>query len=216
MIQLQGQRTLVVGGGKVAERKVEGLMNAGAMVFLVARDLTHRLSVFAEEGSVSILDREFKENHLDGMALVIAATNEAILNHKVSACARSRGILVNAVDQPQDCSFIVPSVMNRGDLVIAVSTSGKSPALARRIREDLEERFGDEYSLFLRIMGALRERVLSLGLPQRENAAIFQEIVDSELLTAIASRDRVSACAILKEILPEQVSFHDLITFSRG
>jgi precorrin-2 dehydrogenase/sirohydrochlorin ferrochelatase len=113
--------------------------------------------------------------------------------------------LINAVDQPADCNFIVPSIVKRGDLSIAISTSGKSPALARKIRKELEEQFGNEYETFLILMGRLRERVLSKGLLQKENSRIFHEIVNSGVLNALARDDWEEVEAILKKILPKDV-----------
>ena len=110
---------------------------------------------------------------------MIAATDDPSLNQAVSACAREKGILVNAVDQPVDCTFIVPSILKRGDLVIAVSTSGKSPAIAKKIREDLENRYGREYEIFLALLGKLRGEVLRKGFSQEENKGIFERLVNS-------------------------------------
>jgi precorrin-2 dehydrogenase/sirohydrochlorin ferrochelatase len=211
LIRLDGLKVLLVGGGKVAERKAMSLLEAGASVGLVARDLTAGLASLVEHGRLTLLGPQFEEALLEGAILVIAATNDKELNRRISAIARRRGILVNAVDQPNDCTFIVPSVMRRGDLIVAVSTAGKSPALSKRIRGFLEEKFGEEYRVFLCLMGALRERVIAAGLPQEKNAAIFDALVDSELLNAISCNDVSRAAMILSEILPGDVSFKDLL-----
>lgn len=211
LIQLDGLKVLLVGGGKVAERKAMGLIEAGASVGLVARELTAGLASLVQQGRLTMLGRQFEEAFLEGAVLVIAATNDKGLNERISAVARRRGILVNAVDQPKDCTFIVPSVMRRGELIVAVSTSGKSPALSRRIREFLEGKFGEEYRVFLCLMGALRERVIAVGLPQEKNASIFEALVDSELLNAISCNDVSRAGMILSEILPKEVPFRDLL-----
>jgi precorrin-2 dehydrogenase/sirohydrochlorin ferrochelatase len=139
--------------------------------------------------------------HLEGAVLVIAATDDAGANRRVGAACRARGIPVNAVDQPEDCTFIVPAVVRRGDLLLAVSTSGRSPALARAVREELEARFGPEYADFLALMGSVREEVLARGREQKENQALFQSLVQSELLDAVRRKDWPSAAAILTEIL---------------
>lgn len=184
-LDLHGKKVVIVGGGVVAQRKVETLLQYGADLFLAARELTQALKDHVDRGRIRFLGTEFGETDLEGATLVIAATDDPVLNRRVSLSARQRGILVNAVDQPEDCTFIVPSVVRRGDLVIAVSTSGKSPALARQLRERLGELFGPEYEPYLRVMGRLREWVLSRPLSSQERGEIFRRLVASDLLEGI-------------------------------
>jgi len=211
LMDLEGKRVLVVGGGRVAERKVQSLIDFGARVDVVSHALSPELEALEDEGRIRLAGREFSESQLDGALLVIAATDDEEANRRISDSARKRGIPVNAVDQPEDCTFIVPAVVRRGDLLLAVSTSGRSPALAKRLRKDLEERYGPEYAAFLAIMGRVRREVLAQGLPQEENSEIFHAIVHSGLLGALRSRDWASSAAILTRILgmpwsPEQVA----------
>ena len=201
LMDLEGRRALVVGGGGVAERKVRTLLEFGAQVDVVSRELSPALRDLSEEGRVQWAGREFEPSHLKGAALVIAATDDAEANRRVSAACREQGIPVNAVDQPADCTFIVPAVVRRGDLLLAVSTSGRSPALARAVREELEARFGPEYADFLALMGSVREEVLARGREQKENQALFQKLVQSNLLDAVRRKDWSSAAAILTGIL---------------
>jgi precorrin-2 dehydrogenase/sirohydrochlorin ferrochelatase len=201
LMDLEGRRVLVVGGGGVAERKVRTLLEFGARVDVVSRALTPALEAQSGEGRVQWVGREFEPSHLEGAALVIAATDDAGANRRVGAACRERGIPVNAVDQPEDCTFIVPAVVRRGDLLLAVSTSGRSPALARAVREELEARFGPEYADFLSLMGSVREEVLARGRDQKQNQDLFQALVRSELLDAVRREDWSSAAAILTEIL---------------
>lgn len=210
LMDLEGRRTLVVGGGAVAERKVLTLLDFGAQVDVVSREISPSLEALFEEGRIRWLGRDFKDKHLDGAVLVIAATDQAEANRRVSAACHARGIPVNVVDQPEDCSFIVPAVVRRGDLILAVSTSGRSPALARAVRGELEERFGPEYADFLAIMGSVREYVLSLGLDHKVNRALFQDMVNSNLLEAVRRRDWSSAAGILTEILGTAWSEEDV------
>jgi precorrin-2 dehydrogenase/sirohydrochlorin ferrochelatase len=151
---------------------------------------------------VVFLGNEFLPHHLDGAFLVIAATNDNALNHRVSEEAKRRGMLVNAVDQPADCNFIVPSIIRRGDLLVAISTSGKSPAMAKRIRENLEWQFGPEYETTLKFMGRVREAVLASGLPQSENSRIFHAIAGSGILEAIKAEDWARVRAVIEGLLP--------------
>ncbi len=202
LMDLDGKRALVLGGGEVAERKVRTLISFGAVVDVVSLDLSSGLTNLVEEGRVRRVGREFHETHLDGAVLVIAATDDASVNRRVGLAARARGIPVNAVDQPADCTFIVPAVIRRGDLVLAVSTSGRSPALARRIREELEDRFGPEYGDFLTLMGCVRERVLARGEGQKDNQAIFKRLVGSDLLEVVGRRDWARAAEILSSMIP--------------
>lgn len=209
-VELEGKKVVVVGGGKVAFRKVTALMECGANIHLAGRALTPELRKMVEKKEIRFLGNEFEEGFLKDAFMVIAATDDAALNHRVSTCARKERVLVNAVDQPPDCDFIVPSIIRRGDLLIAISTSGKSPAMARKIREGLETQFGREYEAFLAMMGRLRKEVLSLGLSQAENSRIFQEIVDSDLLKNFSQGISEETKACLKNILPQQVDLENL------
>jgi precorrin-2 dehydrogenase/sirohydrochlorin ferrochelatase len=205
-LDLRGKKVLIVGGGSVARRKVETLLECGAVVDLAARVLTPELKGHVDEGRIRFLGEEFREEQVEGAFLVIAATDDPELNRQVSLSARQRGIPVNAVDQPSDCTFIVPSVLRRGDLVIAVSTSGKSPALAKQVREELEERFGEEYEPYLDLMGRIREEVLSRSLPAKEREEIFRSLVRSDLLDAIRAGDRERIALRLEGILGSDLS----------
>ncbi len=205
-IELEGKTVLVVGGGRVAQRKVETLMKFGASIQIVSRQLTNKLKEMVESKEIHHLGEEFRDEHLGGAFLVIAATDDERLNRKVSESAQKRCLLINAVDQPSDCNFIVPSIVNRGDLLIAISTSGKSPALAKKLRKELEVQFGSEYETFLTLMGCLREEILSMGLSQDEKSRIFNEIVDSDILKSLAQGDMAEVESTLRRILPEDLA----------
>jgi precorrin-2 dehydrogenase/sirohydrochlorin ferrochelatase len=209
-VQLEGKKVLVVGGGRVAYRKVLALKACGALIHLAGRALTPELEEMVEKSEIRFLGQEFKEGFLDKAFMVIAATDDKELNHHISTCARKMGVLVNAVDQPPDCDFIVPSILKRGDLQIAISTSGKSPALARKIRKGLEAQFGHEYETFLAMMGRLREEILSLGLSQKENSRIFQKIVDADLLKDLSDGFKERMETRLRKLLPKQVDLKGL------
>lgn len=215
-IDLDGEKVVVVGGGMVAQRKIETLLEYGADVHVVSRELTQTLSKHLEEGRIKFLGHEFRDNHLNGAFMVVAATDDPLLNRKVSEKAREKGLLVNAVDQPSDCNFIVPSILRRGDLLIAVSTSGKSPALAKKVREELEERFGDEYESLLILMGRLRKKILSQGLSQDENRRIFHELVNSHILDAIAKNDWNEVATILNTTINTQLSSEDVTNYLKA
>jgi precorrin-2 dehydrogenase len=216
LVDLHGKKALVVGGGKVAQRKIETLLEHGASVLVVARELTAKLEELRSAKRIGFLGAEFSEAFADGAFLVFAATDDASLNRRVSQAAQQRGLLVNAVDQPADCNFIVPSVLSRGDLLIAVSTSGKSPAFARKVRVELERHFGEEYGFFLNLMGNLRKEILSLGLSQEENKSAFEELVNSELLQAIGEKQWDWAAQIVEKVLGRPVSKDQVLDFLKA
>ncbi len=210
LIDLRGKKVLVVGGGNVARRKIDSLIEYGADVHVISKELTPELQQYRDEGKVTFIAQEFSEDSLQDTFLTIAATSDPQLNHKISDMAKKRGVLVNAVDQPSDCSFIVPSILKRGDLLIAVSTSGKSPALAKRIRQRLASRFGNEYGSFLQMMGKIREEVLLRGSSQDTNSLIFHKLVDSPILNALRDKDFGKIAATLSEILKKPVTVEDV------
>jgi len=211
-LQLENKIALVVGGGKVAQRKVETLLRYGASIHIVSKVLTDKLKQLIEINKVRLLGEEMREEFLDGAFIVIAATDDKELNSKVSESARKRGLLVNAVDQPADCNFIVPSIVRKGALSIAISTSGMSPALAKKIRKELDGQFGNEYETFLNVMGSLRKEVLAMGLSQEENSRIFHEIVDGGIIEALARNDLPKVESSLARILPQGINIKDLLS----
>jgi precorrin-2 dehydrogenase / sirohydrochlorin ferrochelatase len=213
-VDLTGKKVVLVGGGAVAQRKAQTLLGYGADIALVCRDMTPALRGYVDSGEIQFRDSEFREDHLENAFMVVAATDDSTLNHRISQISRKRGLLVNAVDQPADCSFIVPAILRRGDLVIAVSTSGKSPALAKKIREDLGEKFGTEYEAFLRILGRLREEIFSRGLSQQENSRLFHRLIDSPILEALARQDWEKAASLLNHILQTRYSSEEVMHLS--
>jgi precorrin-2 dehydrogenase/sirohydrochlorin ferrochelatase len=156
-VKLQHRLVVVVGGGAVAEGKIEGLFAAEARVRVVAPRVTPAIAQWIEQGKVEWRATAFAAVDLDGAYLVIAATSAAGVNEAVFVEADARGILCNAVDDIENCHFYYGSVVQRGDLQIAISTNGKSPALAQRLRLQLEKQFGPEYELWLEWLGAARE-----------------------------------------------------------
>ncbi len=155
-VKLAGRRCLVVGGGAIAESKVQSLLNAGGHVTVVSPTLTSDLASQEASGSFAWESRKFRASDLDDVFLVIAATSDKSVNDSVFCEADRRGILCNAVDQPSSCHFYFPAVVRRGSLQIAISTAGLSPSLAQRLRKQLEAEFGHEYGEWLRWLGAVR------------------------------------------------------------
>lgn len=207
---IEDRPCLVVGGGAVGERKVQDLLEAGARVTVVSRELTPALAALAAQGRIHYIPGEFTPEHLNGMVLVIGATDDSETNARVSAAAKAHGLWVNIVDQPELCTFIVPAQVRRGPLTVAVSTGGASPALARKLREELEQHFGPEYGPYLRVLQAVRRRLLARRRGHPENAALFQELVASPLKAALGRADRGQALQLLKEILGSLIPEEEL------
>lgn len=153
---LTGRRCVVVGGGKVAERKVARLLRCGARVTVISPTVTRRLSRDAQEGKIRRLSRPFRVADLTGAWLVYAATDDQRVNGRVSRSAAQRRIFTNVVDQTPLCSFIAPAILQRGTLTIAISTGGASPSLAKQVRRDLERTIGEGYLPMLRLLTRLR------------------------------------------------------------
>jgi precorrin-2 dehydrogenase len=189
-LNLQGASCLVVGGGQVGERKVKTLLDCGAVVHLVSPELTPFLEEIVRQGRVRLLAPEFLPEHLEGIFLVIVATADPEVNQRISTEAQSRNLLCNIVDKPRECNFIVPSQVHRGDLVIAVSTGGSSPALAKKIRQDLENLFPDIYSGYVALLGRLRGYILAQGFTQARNQRIFESLIEAPLLESLQRGDR--------------------------
>ncbi len=198
---IENRPCLVVGGGAVGERKVLDLKAAGAQVTVLSYELTPTLKKLAQTGQIRYLNEDFTPEHLQGMVLVMAATDEQQVNARVSAAAQARGIWVNVADDPEFCTFIVPAQVKRGDLTLAISTGGASPALARKLREELQQRFGPEYGPYLALLKGVRNRLLSDRRGRPENAALFHLLVASPLLAAVAQGDRDRVVAVLQEVL---------------
>lgn len=181
-LDLRGRPCLVIGGGTVAERKVQSLLEAGAVVTVVSPTLTSKLLDLSRSGTITHRPKKIEENDLSRAFLVIAATNSPGVNTFAAQACKKKNILVNVVVPPVESSFIVPSVVERGDLLIAVSTSGASPALARKIRLELEANYGTEYALFLETLADIREQVLEKVPDEQKRKMIFQAIADSDVI----------------------------------
>jgi precorrin-2 dehydrogenase/sirohydrochlorin ferrochelatase len=179
ILDLSGEKCLVVGGGRVALRKVAALCEAGALVTVVSPEICGELENL--EGA-RLCRRSYEPGDITGCTLVFAATDDRSLNMSISNDSAGQNIPVNVVDDPDLCSFIVPAVCRRGDLMISVTTSGKSPALSRRIRKQLEQRYGPEYEVFVNLLGEVRDLVKSSYSSHTEREAAFSRLIESGIL----------------------------------
>lgn len=181
-LDLKGRLCVVIGGGRVAERKVVKLLECGAKVEVVAPALTPRLAGLAKRERIKAGKRAFRERDLEKAHLVFAASDDHKENARIARLARRRGQLVNAVDSPEDCNFIVPASLRRGPLCISISTDGVSPALARRIRLDLEKTYGKGYAQFLAELAKARRKVLGRVPESAKRRRILRALADSQIV----------------------------------
>jgi len=204
LIGLQSQQAVVVGGGHVAARKVEGLLSAEAQVRVISPLLVPELQSLVDTSAVTHTQRSYQDGDLDGAFLVVAATDDEAVNQAVWTEAKARGCLINVVDDPKHSTFILPAVLQRGEMSVAVSTGGSSPALARRLRERLEEIIGPEYGTLTEILSELRPELLAehpAGEARRQAAL---RIIDSEILHIIQSQGKNAAKIYAREQLHQQ------------
>jgi len=199
-LDVSGQRCLVVGGGSVGTRKVKTLLDCRADVTVVSPEVTGALRSLADAGKLRLEEREYQASDLDGMFLVIGTTNDEALNRKIYTDAQQQNKLCNIADSPASCNFILPSIVHRGDLVLAISTSGSSPAFAKKLRKDLEKQFGDEYSVFLQLMRAIRETLLKETHDPEAHKHYFEKLIDGGLLEMVKNKDTEKINALLHEV----------------
>jgi len=208
-VSLAGRSCLVVGAGQVGLRKIRSLLECAPRYLTIIEpgEPSQTLLELAELPGVSLLLRPFAESDLDGVFLAIAATSRPEVNRRVAGLCRERGILCNVIDLPEEGDFIVPSCVCRGDLTLAVSTGGDSPALTKLVRKDLQDRFGEEYAGFLLLMSRLRPRVLALGWKTEANSELFRALAGSRLLEALRQGDAEMARAELTALLPPELHY---------
>jgi siroheme synthase-like protein len=200
-MNLDGRRCVVVGGGEVAERRVAALLEAGARVCVISPKLTAELQRLASTNAVEHLAREWKPGDLKDCLLAFAATDDLRVHRATAAEARAFRVPINVADQPELCDFITPSVVRRGELQIAISTSGASPALASRIRRDLQVTIGPEYETVTQIMRAARSYVRKRQQDSRERARILQAIAASNIAELVRQADWIGIDRLLTQHL---------------
>lgn len=199
-VNLKGKNCLVVGGGEVAERKVESLLQAGGSVRLVSPEVTPAISQWARQGKIKWVRRAFQPTDFKGVFLAVAATDNPPLHNRIFQICQKKNILLNVVDVPARCNFIVPAVVRRGSLMLAVSTNGASPGLSKKIRQKLEKVFGEEYSIFLRWMEEARPKLVKRIPTQQGRKKLFERLIDSPVLKLLAQGQRKQAKKVFKTI----------------
>lgn len=186
-LNIRGKKCVVVGGGQVALRKVKALLEAGADVKVISPHLCPELIKLADTEEISVEKRPFLSADLEGSLISVAATDDNSINLKVAKEAKGKGILVNVVDDPNNSDFIVPSYFRRGDITIAVSTAGRSPALARKIRLKLEDDFEDEYATLAVLIEEVRIEIRRQGI--KVNGEDWQKALDLDLLINLLKKN---------------------------
>ena len=201
-LDIREKKCVIIGGGEVAARKAERLLDCGAKVFVISPKVSPALAVLKEKKIISHIASQYSGDLINGAALVIGATDDEKTNAAISLDAHSKGIPINIVDDPQKCDFILPSVVQRGDLAITIGTGGKSPALARYLREELEAKYGEEYRIFLNILGNLRVKMV-------KNTGVgkdwFESMLAAGILDSIKNKDIKKVKEIVQKITGEEV-----------
>jgi precorrin-2 dehydrogenase / sirohydrochlorin ferrochelatase len=211
-LKLTGRRCLVVGGGRVAERKVAGLLDCGAVVDVISPTVTNTIFKLVKNGTI----RWFEKSYLSGDAapyfLIIAATSSQEVNRLVFEEAEQHGRLVNVVNDQELGNFLVPAMIRRGKLAIGVSTSGAAPAVAKRIREELEMAFGEEYAVYLDKLADVRGQLLRTVIDEHERTALLRQLASSNLLELLRGGHMEEA----ERLIADTIGGHGHETNCRG
>jgi precorrin-2 dehydrogenase/sirohydrochlorin ferrochelatase len=209
-LDLRNRLVLVVGGGEVAERKVMQLLESGARVRVVSPNLTPTLTRLAHAGEIAHRRGEFDEADLDGVWLVIGATDDGQVNQQVAHAAERRHLFCNIVDVPSLCSSLAPAIVARGDVLIAISTSGHSPALAQRLKREIAARVGQEYAQLADLMSRWRAPVLETIPHQPQRAEIFHRLVESDILDLLRAGQREQAEQRARQLVEQAIAHRDI------
>jgi precorrin-2 dehydrogenase/sirohydrochlorin ferrochelatase len=210
-LDIQNKACLVVGGGSVGTRKVKTLVKCGAGVTVVSPDMSFELKSMGDHKKIKLKNRVYETKDLQGMFLVIGATGNETVNRKISEDAGRLNMLCNIADVPDACNFILPAFVEQGDLVISVSTSGKSPAFAKKLKTDLEKTFGEEYAIFLELMGAIRKKLLSEKHAPEAHKHLFDRLIENNLPELIKQRKNDDINSLLYDVLGEGYDFEKMV-----
>ncbi len=208
-LDIKGKKCLVVGSGPVGMRKAMGLEKSGAKVTMISSNFAPDFDQL--KSCFTCREKEYESCDIQDMSLVFAATDSAKLNQQIKKDALDQNILCNVADAPEQSDFLLPSTVERGDLVLAISTSGTSPAMAKTIKQDLLETFGTEYEVFLCLMGQIRKKLLATGHNPDEHKKIFYTLIEKGILELIKAEDEIQINLILSDILGKKTNFKDLV-----
>lgn len=204
VLNLNELPVLVIGGGRVAARKIAGLLSAGARVTVISPSLSEDLMPHVRTDAIEWTERHFAPGDTTGFRLVFTATDDREQNRIIAEEARRAGILVNVADSPDESSFHVPSTIRRGELLLTVSTGGGSPLLAARIRRELEERYGEEYARLLELLAEAREEARRRIPNQLARQTLYEAILDSDALARLRDGDLTGAKRLIADLMMYQ------------
>ena len=179
-LNLKNKKAVVIGGGSVAERKAQTLLSCDADVSIISPKITPRLRRLVKEGKIEYIKKGYEDKDIKDAFIVVAATNDRGINEAIYKAAERYGCLLNIVDKPESSNFIVPSVISRGDLTIAISTGGRSPALSKQIRKELQQIYGREYEIFIKTMGKIRGALLRSVSSEKARRRIFTKLAKKQ------------------------------------
>jgi precorrin-2 dehydrogenase len=202
-LDIAGKPVIVIGGGNIAHQKVVGLLKADAQVTVVSPDLNREMASLAKAGRFRHVERDYAPGDLEGYALAFVATDDGSVNATVAAEGKERRVWVNAVDDPPYCDFIMPGIAQQGDLIVAVSTSGTSPAMARKMREEIEAFLTEDWALMLELAAEVRAELREKG--KLVDSEIWNKALDGELRQLLAEGRRPEAKERLLRSLLEPV-----------
>jgi len=210
-LDISGRLCLVVGGGRVAARKISALLLSGAVVRVVSPEVCSKVRRLSEEGRVELIERAFQDDDLTGVFLVFAATNKPAVQQRIAEQARRCDVLLNSAEHPGLSSFLVPARVRRGDLLLAVSTGGASPALSALLKRKLALQFGPEYALLVQLMAAVRKMVPLGEEHAPANRTLFHDLLALPILETIRERDWDRLRALLHGVLPAGIDGDPLV-----
>jgi precorrin-2 dehydrogenase/sirohydrochlorin ferrochelatase len=210
-LDINNRKVLVVGGGSVGTRKVKTLLDCGARVTVVSPEVSRQLRELAASGDIKLAERSYQSEDLNGVFVVIGATDDERLNQQISSDADRLNTLCNIADRPEVCNFILPSIVQRDDLVITISTSGQSPALAKKLRKALENQFGEEYGTLLQLMGAIRKKLLQQAHKPEAHKPLFEQLINSDLIAMIQAGKTEEIDMLLFDILGKGYDYKKLM-----
>src|SRR6185369_2554167 len=198
-LDIEERNVVIIGGGNVCARKAETMMKYGARVTVVSPELTDEIEQWARDGSLAIRRKAYESSDLDGAHIVIASTDDQSVNEQIAADCRARRIPVNVGDVTPLCEFIVPAIIEKGSIQIAVSTGGKSPALARTLKEDLQRAIGPEYAEVNDVLGSLRDGAKKVLPTDVDRKRFFDGIIASGVLEMLRDGRRKQAYQVIAD-----------------
>jgi precorrin-2 dehydrogenase/sirohydrochlorin ferrochelatase len=208
-LDLKAKRVVIIGGGGVAERKIESLLDAGASIFVLSPQVTPRIASLADEKRIELRKRAYAHGDCAGATLVFSATDDPETSRAVYEEASALRIFINTADQPALCSFIMPAVVRRGDIGVAISTGGASPALAARLRRKISNVIGSEYARLAELLSRTRSEIRGRIRDERERKELHYRILDSDIMTLLKQNDGAGAERRLHEIIEDFICVYE-------